>query len=93
MKYPTLHILKVWPKYFEALLDGTKMFELRKKDSNFQVGESVRADEWNPVAQRPTGRAATFEISYILHASEIPESFGLVQGYCILGLKWPEVKI
>lgn len=42
------HHLKTWPKYFKALLDGGKTFELRNNDRNFAVGDILVLKEFKP---------------------------------------------
>lgn len=34
-----LHELKTYPKYFQETIEGNKLFEIRKNDRNFQVGD------------------------------------------------------
>jgi hypothetical protein len=36
------HFLKVQPPYMDALLDGTKTFEVRKNDRGYQKGDTLR---------------------------------------------------
>jgi len=33
------HRLKTWPQYFEAVLKGTKRFDIRVDDRDFAVGD------------------------------------------------------
>lgn len=35
------HVLKVKPPYFDALLDRSKTFEVRKNDRGFQTGDTL----------------------------------------------------
>lgn len=35
------HELKIQPKYFRAILDGKKNFEIRKNDRGYKVGDKV----------------------------------------------------
>jgi hypothetical protein len=35
----TTHRLKVLIKYADAIMDGTKTFEIRRNDRNFKVGD------------------------------------------------------
>jgi hypothetical protein len=42
------HILKVVPPYFEALVDGSKTFEVRANDRAFQKGDRLTLWEYNP---------------------------------------------
>lgn len=40
----TTHRLKVLIKYADAIMDGTKTFEVRKNDRNFKVGDKIAFD-------------------------------------------------
>jgi hypothetical protein len=42
------HELKIWPQYFDAVIRGDKMFEVRGTDRDFQTGDDVRLREWDP---------------------------------------------
>lgn len=45
---PRVHDLKVWPEFFEALVDGRKTFEIRKNDRGFRLGDKLRLQEFVP---------------------------------------------
>ena len=77
-----VHELKCWPEYFEALLVGTKTFELRFDDRGYQVGDLLRLREWDPNRCVYTGRVLEREVVYILTAVA-----GLQYGWCLLGLR------
>lgn len=38
---PTVHKLKTWPTYWDAVARGEKLFEVRKNDRFFQAGDIV----------------------------------------------------
>jgi hypothetical protein len=61
------HELKTWPEFFEQTLNGRKMFELRKNDRNFQVGDELLLQEWIPEHQGKgyTGRAVLVQVDSI----------------------------
>ena len=44
-----LHELKIYKKYFNAILDGRKKFEIRRNDRGFQVGDNVILREWDNI--------------------------------------------
>lgn len=67
---PKLHRLKIQPKYFEAVCDGKKRFEIRKNDRNFQVGDSLLLEEYNPETQEYTGRVVERKITYITNYAQ-----------------------
>lgn len=43
-----VHELKCHPKYFERVLNGSKPFEIRKNDRDFQVGDVILLKEYDP---------------------------------------------
>ena len=64
----TTHELKIWPEFFEAVVDGRKTFEVREDHGrNFVVGDLVKLNEWVPVGPGEgfTGRSITRRITYI----------------------------
>jgi ASC-1-like (ASCH) protein len=62
----TIHDLKIWPPYFEAIKNGTKKFEYRIFDRPFKVGDLLRLREFNPKNGEYTGLETTVRITYIL---------------------------
>lgn len=71
------HELKVWPEFFPDLLNGSKTFE---------IGDTLILKEYEPSSNRYSGNWISRDISYVLSGTEFRD-FGLVEGYCILGLK------
>lgn len=43
---PINHNLKILPKYFKAIVNGNKTFEVRKKDRDFKIGDQITLNEW-----------------------------------------------
>ena len=41
-----IHHLKIKPEYFKAVIDGSKPFEIRYNDRNFQKGDWVILEEY-----------------------------------------------
>lgn len=78
-----IHHLKTWPEYYEAVLDGTKSFEVRKDDRDFQVGDLLVLLEYDPDEGEFTGRKLHKKISYKLGGG----SFGINEDFCVLGIK------
>lgn len=76
-----LHELKIYPKYFEDILNGSKRFEIRKNDRNFQVGDKILLKEWDNI--KYSGRSIYAEIIYITD----DRFYGLKEGYLVLGIK------
>lgn len=76
-----LHELKIQPKYFDAVLNGSKTFEIRKNDRGFHVGDNIFLREWDNI--KYSGRTIFAEITYLLD-----DKFrGLEEGYVALSIK------
>ena len=75
---------KVLPEYHKEIRAHRKMFELRKDDSDYKVGDILILREWD--GEKYTGTVVRREITYILR--NCPE-YGLMDGYCILSLQTP----
>ena len=41
-----IHRLKIKPEYFQAVINGTKPFEIRYNDRNFQTGDKIILEEY-----------------------------------------------
>lgn len=78
------HAVKTWIEYFEQQYSGKKLFELRKDDRPYNVGDTFISQEYNHIKSEYTGRELKYTIDYILRNAE---NFGLKKGYCILQLK------
>lgn len=81
MREKKLHELKIYPKYFDAVLNGNKQFEIRKNDRDFHVGDNIFLREWDNI--KYSGRTIFAEITYILNDNFI----GLAKDYVALGIK------
>lgn len=62
----TVHELKIWPEYFQPVLEGRKRFEKRKADRDYKVGDTLRLKEWDPEMTTYTGRVVDVVVTYIL---------------------------
>lgn len=78
---PNKHELKTWPQYFQAVWDGTKTFEVRRNDRNFQVGDMLVLIEWDPEKDVWTGSGVCKKVSYILDDPNFVKD-----GYVVMGL-------
>lgn len=66
------HDLKILPEYFEPVLQGTKTFEIRCNDRNFQVGDLINLHEFSEATNTYTGRIIHRKISYITDFMQKP---------------------
>jgi hypothetical protein len=81
----TVHELKTWPNYFEAILDGRKLFELRVNDRDFHVGDELFLCEYIPGKGEYTGRQIRKLVTYILPVTTI--ATGVTAEQVIMGIK------
>lgn len=83
----TTHRLKIHEQYADAVLNGTKTFEVRKNDRGYEVGDKIVFDvvtnEGYTVgaAARHPLNGETYRIDYILDDFE-----GLAQKYVALAI-------
>lgn len=75
-----VHDIKIAHMFFEDAKSGIKPFELRKKDRDYKVGDTLHQMEYKDGEY--TGRELYQEITYILE-----DYTGLKDDYCIMGVK------
>ncbi len=56
---------KVWPQYFQEILDGKKTFELRLNDFDIAEGDTLVLKEWDPETKAYTGREFERKVGYV----------------------------
>lgn len=78
------HAVKTWLEYFESQQKGDKMFELRKDDRPYKVGDRFLSQQYDQHKSEYTGKEQAYLITYVLRDADF---FGLKPGYCILQLK------
>lgn len=83
----TTHRLKIHEQYADAVLNGTKTFEIRKNDRGYEVGDKIVFDVVTTkgysvgAAARHPLNGQTYRIDYILDDFE-----GLAQKYVALAI-------
>lgn len=75
------HELKIWPEYYNAILDGRKKFELRKADRPYKVGDTLLLKEYDPLWEKYTERECLVSITYILEGQHA------IPGYCLMSIE------
>jgi hypothetical protein len=61
---------KVWPEFYQLILDGKKNFELRLANFTCRPGDILVLQEWDPEADEPTGRLLEKEVTYVLRTKK-----------------------
>lgn len=62
---------KVLPKYFQAILDGKKNFELRLADFEINEGDTLVLREWDADQKDYTGRELEKEVTFVVRTKDI----------------------
>jgi len=62
---------KIWPEYFQAVLEGKKRFELRLADFKCNPGDVLVLKEWDPDKKSYTGRVLEKKITYVLKTNDL----------------------
>ena len=57
---------KVWPEYFQEILNGKKTFELRLNDFEINEGDTLVLKEWDPDSKDYTGRELERKVGYVV---------------------------
>jgi Domain of unknown function (DUF3850) len=86
----TVHELKCWPQFFQAIKFGHKRHDLRRADDReFRVGDRLLLREYDPETRAYTGSTLMAEVSYITSA-ELPCALSkdaLHPAFAILSIK------
>lgn len=80
--FDTQHELKTWPEYFQDIMEGSKTFEVRKNDRNYEVGDTLLLREYDPGAKEYTGSEITVRVHYILNGGQ----FGIEKGFIVMSV-------
>lgn len=82
----TVHRLKTWSPMFDAVRAGQMTFQLRKNDRDFQPGDLLVLEEWDPGKGYSTRREYR-RAGWISRGGQ--PGFGVMsiaQGYCVISL-------
>ncbi|MBU0907719.1 MAG: DUF3850 domain-containing protein [Nanoarchaeota archaeon] len=77
---------KLWPKYFEKMVNGKMNCELRLADFDLNEGDTLVFEEFNPKTKEYTGRTVNKKVKNLIkfnpfesYSKEAIEKFGLYQ--------------
>lgn len=83
----TIHKLKCWSNYYDAVVAGEKTFEVRRDDRGFQKGDILLLQKYDPQKLRFVGSTGgqpysiEKKIKYVLTGGQL----GVEPGYVVLG--------
>jgi ParB family chromosome partitioning protein len=77
-----VHYLKTLQPFFSEVKNGTKTFELRRNDRDFQVGDEVILQEYDLSNNSFSGQEIRAKITYVLK-----DWAGLEDGYCVFAIE------
>lgn len=80
-----IHQVKCEHRFFEDVIRGNKLFEVRKNDRNYQVGDYLAMNELTEDKTGYTRRSALFVIDYVLRYEDMPLALGY--DYVVLGIR------
>ncbi|MEK6898994.1 MAG: DUF3850 domain-containing protein [Nanoarchaeota archaeon] len=61
---------KVWPEYFQKIIDGVKTYDYRLGDFSCEVGDILVLKEFEPSSGKYTGRIIEKVVSYVSRTKE-----------------------
>ena len=61
---------KVWPEYFQKILEGKKKFDLRLNDFECGEGDILVLKEFDPETKKYTGRVLEKKITYVVKTKD-----------------------
>ena len=82
-----IHKLKTWPEQFDAIKEGSKTFEFRKNDRNFEIGDILLLQKFDPTIGTEGVYLCEEILVKVFHILE--EGFGLTEGHVIMSIKNP----
>lgn len=85
----TRHVVKSWAHFFDAIVRGQKLHDLRKDDRDYRVGDELELCRYDNINGHFTGERCLARITYITGRA-VPCAFSsavLAEGYVILSLK------
>jgi len=56
---------KIWPEYFNLIVEGRKKYEIRLNDFETNVGDIIILHEWDPETKNYTGRRLEKEVTFV----------------------------
>lgn len=83
-----IHEIKCWPIAFEALRNGSKPWEYRLNDRDYEPGDILWLREWDPTAESYTGRHLTMMVGHTVYGP----IYGIPDGFCVMTVARAEIR-
>lgn len=76
----SLHELKIWPEFFQAVLTGKKTHEIRVNDRNFKAGDVLWLRYFDPNKDAYSGDSLFCDLTYVSLGGEwgIPDDIAVL---------------
>lgn len=81
-----VHYLKTWTPYFKDIKSGIKQFTARKNDRNYEVGDTLILEDFDPIRGKYTGAWIPELVVYKFDDVRLVK-----KGHVILGIR--EIKV
>lgn len=81
-----VHHIKTWTPFFKDVQAGIKPFEVRKNDRDYEVGDTLILEDFDPDVNRKTGAWTAQKVIYKLDDNRFVK-----EGFVILGIEKIEV--
>lgn len=78
-----IHTLKLADKFWDAVKNGPKTFEIRKDDRHFEVGDTILFKHVGGSGHWVMG---PYRVTYILRSADFPD--GIRDGYVVMGIMY-----
>lgn len=76
-----VHHLKTWTPFFKDVKSGVKQFEVRKNDRDYEVGDTLILEDFDPSIEKYSGAWIPKLVTYKLDDTRFVK-----EGYVILGM-------
>lgn len=83
------HFVKSWSHFYDEILAGNKLHDLRKNDRGYKVGDHMILEKYDNIKGVYLGETQIVEITYIT-SNVTPYAFSssvLPNEYCILSIR------
>jgi len=62
---------KIWPEFYQLILEGKKKYELRLGDFECKLGDILVLQEWNPETEEYTGRELEKKVTHVVKTRDV----------------------